>query len=478
LKTLVDVLASKTVMAVLLAAILVACAAATFLPLERALDQFYHSTWFFGLLILFAVNTAACTGREFFRRSVPLGFLFVHLGSLVLLAGGAWGYIGGESGFVTIPEGGQASRFLPPWKGVDEMEIDFQEKREVLRGRFRGIEQGEAVFFTMRREPAFIPLNHLVRIGIDPDRPGREFEKDFLHRKEGGEVEGFFREYRDGTLVFETEKETLRLPGGEVMFLRMGEPAVKPLGFTLRLKSFDIEYHEGTDRALVRLSVPDGSDHLLPPEAGAEVLLPGGRRVKVLRYIPDAVIDMKTREVSSRSDFPNNPAVEVEISWGEGKKEVRLAMASRMMPPSHGKKHESGVEVAFEAQEGMPKAFISEVEILEEGVVVGRRRIEVNAPLAYGGYYIFQNSYNARSRPIRSIFQVQKDPGLGLAYAGFVLLFLGVLHLFYFKPVQRYLRGRRGRTAEEAPAEMGTAEGENENGGGFSPLEGEEKRGE
>jgi cytochrome c biogenesis protein ResB len=102
------------------------------------------------------------------------------------------------------------------------------------------------------------------------------------------------------------------------------------------------------------------------------------------------------------------------------------------------------------------------VAILEEGAVVGRKRIEVNAPLYYGGYYFLQNSYSLRSKPVQSTFQVHRDPGLGLAYAGFVLLVLGCIHLFYVKPLAAFRRRRAapasGPLEEETPASSGAAE--------------------
>ena len=101
----------------------------------------------------------------------------------------------------------------------------------------------------------------------------------------------------------------------------------------------------------------------------------------------------------------------------------------------------------------MPKAYISEVEIIEEGTVVGRKAIEVNAPLFYGGYYFLQNSYDASGGPVTSVFEVRKDPGLGFAYAGFVLLFLGTVHLFYVRPLQAVLRRRSAVAGKGAKAD-------------------------
>ena len=64
------------------------------------------------------------------------------------------------------------------------------------------------------------------------------------------------------------------------------------------------------------------------------------------------------------------------------------------------------------------------------------KTISMNKPLDYKGYRIFQSSYT--QDPVSgesSIFTVAKNPGIGLIYGGCIIMFAGVVMVFYINPL-------------------------------------------
>ena len=73
----------------------------------------------------------------------------------------------------------------------------------------------------------------------------------------------------------------------------------------------------------------------------------------------------------------------------------------------------------------------------ESDVVVNGKdyKIAMNEPYEQNGYKVFQASFDktADGRDI-SVFSVAHDPGIGMKYVGSILLIVGIIIMFYFKP--------------------------------------------
>ena len=78
---------------------------------------------------------------------------------------------------------------------------------------------------------------------------------------------------------------------------------------------------------------------------------------------------------------------------------------------------------------GRVKRFRSDVAVIEAGKIVARRAIEVNRPLRWKGHALYQFGYSPED-PARSQLLVSRDPGVPLAYAGFLLLVCGLAWVF------------------------------------------------
>jgi len=77
------------------------------------------------------------------------------------------------------------------------------------------------------------------------------------------------------------------------------------------------------------------------------------------------------------------------------------------------------------------KQIIADASILENGQVMKQQRIMVNHPLVYKGVAFYQTAYNQDEFGFWYVgFQISKDPGEALVWAGSILLMIGLLCAF------------------------------------------------
>jgi hypothetical protein len=78
------------------------------------------------------------------------------------------------------------------------------------------------------------------------------------------------------------------------------------------------------------------------------------------------------------------------------------------------------------------KSYESEVEVAGQAHV-----ISMNEPLRHGGYRLYQASYEAdeEGTPRYSVLSVNLDPGRFTKYFGCFMMVLGIVSMFYFKPI-------------------------------------------
>jgi hypothetical protein len=88
---------------------------------------------------------------------------------------------------------------------------------------------------------------------------------------------------------------------------------------------------------------------------------------------------------------------------------------------------------------------------------VTKKTIEVNTPMKYKGFVIYQASWDPNDRR-RSVFQISKDPGKKILYLGWVMAVSGAIFMFFLKPfLQRLIK--TGSKGEDAPLGSGAALG-------------------
>jgi cytochrome c biogenesis protein len=81
---------------------------------------------------------------------------------------------------------------------------------------------------------------------------------------------------------------------------------------------------------------------------------------------------------------------------------------------------------------GSIKGFRSSISVIEYGKVTLSRGIEVNRPLRYKRYVLYQSGYNPSQQGWTRL-QAVRDPGAGIVFAGFILLNIGALLTLFKK---------------------------------------------
>ncbi len=219
------------------------------------------------------------------------------------------------------------------------------------------------------------------------------------------------------------------------------------MGFSIRLDKFIYSEHIDPKEKLLVYPVRNIiSNGVNPSEAGknqgpvadipAEIGIESdialtGYKIKILRYLPDFVMDTGTKEAVSRSAVPNNPAIEVRMRDKAGRASTFWVFAR--FPDMH-QKMDPNFKFVYHWVGRRPKDYISKVTVLKGGKEVRAADIRVNEPLRFNGYTFFQSTYDTEDLGWSGL-QVVKDPGVGVVYAGFVLLIVGLTIIFYVNPL-------------------------------------------
>ena len=264
----------------------------------------------------------------------------------------------------------------------------------------------------------------------------------------GGVIRGFWG-----------EKGYIELREGETNAQIVTENSTKSLPFAIHLRKFEIETYDqpatGVDRAALAEN-DNGGDGVvvswpekklkatLPVKVGVEQVF-GEFTITILKYLPDFVVDMQTRDVTSRSNEPRNPAILVAVN-GPTYHNHRWLFARFPDFDMHTKDSQSTgpspLEMVYESRgaatpKTMPagpiKSFKSTLELIEGESIVGQRVVEVNSPFSYKGYTFYQSGYNPEDLSYTSL-QVVKDPGVAVVYSGFALMIAGLFIVFYLNP--------------------------------------------
>jgi hypothetical protein len=232
-----------------------------------------------------------------------------------------------------------------------------------------------------------------------------------------------------------------------------------------------------------RLPVKLDSEQVLAPK-DEPATATNSFRLKILRYVPDFTIDTTSREVSTRSSEPNNPAILLAVNGPDYENQFWL-FAKYPEFGMHGASGKTSKSLPLRlrydnhaaakprpAISGPIKSFRSTLKIIESGQAVATRQVEVNSPFRYRGYTFYQSGYNPQDLSWTSL-QVVRDPGVPVVYAGFALMIGGLFVVFYLTP---WLQGRnagapvRVSTVLSVPSVTSSPSGVERNGVKRPPL--------
>jgi cytochrome c biogenesis protein ResB len=201
------------------------------------------------------------------------------------------------------------------------------------------------------------------------------------------------------------------------------------LPFEVHLDDFKVERHTSQQEALVVYLLKEETARAFPIRVGEEYEVGGSPyKVTILRYEPDFMV-LGKGEYGSRSKSPKNPAIQVQVS---GSSQERTEWVFLKFPGMH-RDPDAEIVLEYNSVRGKEKDFKSTLRLLQDGQVVASKTIEVNKPLKYAGWAIYQSSYDDKHESWSGL-EIAKDPGVPLVYLGFLLITIGVLYSFYLRP--------------------------------------------
>ncbi|RJP64694.1 MAG: hypothetical protein C4532_18805 [Candidatus Abyssobacteria bacterium SURF_17] len=309
----------------------------------------YHDLRFIILLVLLGLNTFACTLNRLKLQWRMLGMMMTHFGLLLILTGGLIGAIAGVKGFMVIHEGettdemsiGQVSHGVEtlPFevKLVDFILDTHEEPAEELivfdvkakRESKYKIEQGKSYPLP---QPGWVKPVSLLGLNFNPTGTV-EITTVFPHATmvtsltEGPEKTGIAAvEFR----ILGNNVEESAFAVSQMQHPYVFAPAKIGVGYAKiasantvdeQIRKAAATFAQATNR--LEVTVPEKTaPTVYSADVGSKFEVAGtDYSIEVLRYVPDFVIDTTTRQVTSRSQFPNNPAIQVRVTGPAGAKE-------------------------------------------------------------------------------------------------------------------------------------------------------------
>ena len=289
-----------------------------------------------------------------------------------------------------------------------------------------------------------------VRVGETYTLPGTqrsfrvvEFLPDFYYDIERKRGASRSNEPNNPTLVVEElPKEPGGAPHTQYLSARMPGHGQKPDDLPLRYVYFPAE------PAIACLVRVDGrAKQLVLASGGKEVLrkafelgqhekleLPAGTPNAAVLEVAELFEHARPEmDVRTRSQELRNPGAMIEIRNRKDGAVVDEQLLLALDEEECVYRLPGGAAIVFEKKEGEVRAYRSHVAIIDGGKVVKEAIVAVNAPLSYGGYEFYQSNWDPNDLNCTGLTVVH-DPGLGLVYAGMIMVSLGVAFAFYVRP--------------------------------------------
>jgi hypothetical protein len=452
---LFDTLSSLRLAVVTMVTLGSVCTFGTFYEMNHgtpAAQRDVYRTWWFALILAtLGANIFCVMMKRYPWKKHHTGFVMAHVGILTLLAGSLLSLHAGLDGNLALYEGetgsrvalldkalqaalpggayasfpvafekdpprpGHERRFPVPGVGVTLVAEDFL-PHVALHEIYEAAEEGgPALHFVLdapfAREESWLSVADSAHAHVDfgPAAFGfhvarSESEAAALMRQATGKNNVSFVLASDGHLRYGLTTKEGRTTTGNV---EVGRPVETPwMGMKVVVDRF-LE-KAGAHRAVSPAPLPEKDERRL---SAVKVHLEGPNG----RSEPDWVVWTEARK----------------LTWARGAAtvayrapEVALPFQVRLLRFNSDKYPGSN----------MPATYESWVRVDDPERGVSDHHISMNHPLHYRGYIFFQASF-VEGEPMMSIFSVARSPGLPLVYVGVSLISMGVLWMFYVKPM-------------------------------------------
>jgi len=331
----IHILGSLKFAVILLAAIAVACAAATFTEsgfnTRIAQAYIYKSPWFFFGLVLLCINLFAVTLTRWPWQQKHVGFVITHYGIITLLAGAMIGLHTGFEGNVTLQKGAPPVNRVTTSQSVIWMEGPSQDGVYIMPF------DGETARLSPDRPRMFQVPGTGLKVVADDFSPNMVREEKLVAAPEGAGGVGVQLHFASRMMGQSLEMPLVLLAdqADERDFFGLARVSLVPTlaGTATEIPretqmvfakfapvvtgpiSTGIGVRLSTDGKTVTVVAPDGTGATYArEEVVGQTFHEAGALVSVERYWPDFA--MQNGQPTTRSDQPNNPALLVRIAKG------------------------------------------------------------------------------------------------------------------------------------------------------------------
>lgn len=424
----------------------------------------YDTLWFHLLLLCLGINIACAALSRYPWQRHHIGFVVTHIALLTILSGSFITSQWGIDGNLPLQEGESSQQFL-----LDEEELlitlphdGYYQKIPVAFG-----------FKSRAEEILHIDVGGGQSLTIDRFYPQAEAQRQVIPSEKGGLAAIEVRLFND----FADIKEWLLLdPHLEKTSVAVGPATVtlQRLGDEKTRENFLRDTVGRDNNELVIAVAHDGTLYSKMYSRKNAVAATPVRKIKLqeknytpwmnlqyelTQFYPKAELKTEYYPVSAQSKSESGQgAIRVvcknahggqKMAWlGLGSTEnfvlesqvIQVSYQLKTMPlPFKIDLHD--FEMGLNPGETSPASYQSHVSVLEKG----EKRdctISMNEPLKASGFTLYQASYVLLDGgKAVSVLSVNRDPGRPVKYAGSIFLVLGIVLMFYFKPlfVQRWL---------------------------------------
>jgi cytochrome c biogenesis protein ResB len=257
--------------------------------------------------------------------------------------------------------------------------------------------------------------------------PGRSFGSKLTHGSIPLILAGCLVSFLTG------QKGTIEFTKGEAATSFIAENGQRPLGFSVKLEDFTVEWYRPQYFKLGAVVEDRKLRKKFDAVPGREYKVADtGYAFTIKGYFPDFSVNEEGM-AENLSDKALNPTLLVEITSPQGS-ESRWVFARH---PDISMGRDRNIRIVF-LQEPLVKEFRSRL-LFSDGKRRVERDVKVNGPVSFGGYTFYQSGYDP-DKPEWTALEVVKDPGVPFVFAGFLFLNIGIIALYG----RRWLAGRRG----------------------------------
>ncbi len=414
---------------------------------EIASKLVYRSIWMQGLLWLLILNLAAVAFSRWPWRKQHVGFLVTHLGIITLLLGS----------FITQRRGIDGSMMLAPGSSSRYVRVN-----ENMLNVFRAV-QGKSYELLLSERLDFNPLEQLKSPEhfMLPAEP-KPLRLDILKY--------YPKASRD--VVAEVDPTGKGVPA--VHFSLRGSRATisdwffqTELGNSRQYGPAEFRFVKGKPNPKLVPDKPTLFFYVDSKDAKAPSIAVVGRGAKEIRYLGPAVLgkaiplgwmdfdlyidEFKASAIPSVTYSPldhtapeSYEVIEAELDgeklWLELGSSGQIAKGSALYYLQYAKKEiDLGFDVllkkftiGYYQGTNRPESYSS---LVQSGGV--ETEISMNHPLQQAGFTLYQASYEMDENtgtPRYSVLSVNQDPGRWIKYTGALMIVLGIISMFYFKP--------------------------------------------